>query len=75
MLAKFYEQQLMTGLIDFDLSIATSGKTTEELIRNATGDAAIQGKDLLLYGLDLDDLLQRYKRSQRFNLVDTNAGS
>ena len=33
----------------------------------------LEGKNLKIYGIDLDDVIQKYKRSQQFNLADVGA--
>ncbi len=33
----------------------------------------LEGRDLKIYGLDLDDVIDKFKRSQKFNLADVGA--
>ena len=34
---------------------------------------ALEGRDLRIYGIDLDDVIEKFKRSQKFNLADVGA--
>jgi hypothetical protein len=33
----------------------------------------LEGKELIIYGIDLDDVIEKFKRSQKFNLADVGA--
>ena len=37
------------------------------------GDIHLSGKNLIMYGVDSDELIEKFKRSQRFTLVDVGA--
>ena len=50
-----------------------SGDDLDALFRNLEGNVSISADSLTLYGVDLDKLLGKYHRSQRFNLSDISA--
>ena len=36
-------------------------------------DFTLEGRDLKIYGIDLDDVIEKFKKSQKFNLADVGA--
>jgi AsmA protein len=70
---KYYKKKLMEGLIDYSLDIATKGSTLAQAKENLSGEIEIRGDSLLLYGMDVDDILKKYRKSQNFNLTDVGA--
>ena len=50
-----------------------SGNEWDSLASKLNGDIHISGRDLTMYGIDTDELLEKFKRSQRFTLVDVGA--
>jgi AsmA protein len=55
------------------MDLSLEGREKAELLSRLNGEVNLYGQDLLLYGIDLDDLIKRFKRSQNFNLVDLGA--
>jgi len=69
----FLEDTLIVGKMDLDLAISFAGNNREEIEQSLNGKLLISGKDLTLYGLDLDKVIDRFKRSQKFTLADVGA--
>ena len=59
--------------MDFSTNLSMKGKTTDEMVRSADGEAALHAHDLTLEIGDIDKELSRYESSQSFNLVDVCA--
>jgi AsmA protein len=73
LLETFLEDTMLTGKMDFSMDITMSGNEWDSLVSKLNGDIHLAGNDLILYGVDTDDLLEKFKRSQRFTLVDVGA--
>ena len=76
-LAEFFEtlspRNVGDGPMDFSTNLAMKGKTTDEMVRSAGGDASLHAHDFTLKIGDIDKELSRYEFSQSFNLVDVCA--
>jgi len=64
---------ILTGNMDLDIDVTLSGNDQEALFSNLNGYINISGENLTLYGIDLDKVIEKYNRSQKFNLVDIGA--
>jgi len=73
MLKTFLEDTVVTGKMDFSMDITMSGNHWDSLVSNLNGEIHLAGKNLTMYGVDTDELLEKFKRSQRFTLVDVGA--
>jgi uncharacterized protein involved in outer membrane biogenesis len=73
-LAEFFKtlspRNVGDGPMDFSTSLSMKGKTTDEMVRSAGGEASLHAHDLTLEIGDIDKELSRYESSQSFNLVD-----
>lgn len=69
----FLEDTLITGKMDLDLAFTCAGSDKMEIEQTLNGRLLISGKDLTLYGLDLDKVIDRFKRSQHFTFADLGA--
>ena len=69
----FKEDTIARGKMDLDLSLRFKGSDLEEIKHSMDGRILLGGKNLTLYGLDLDKVIDRFKRSQSFNLADVGA--
>lgn len=72
-ISEYTKQNLMEGRVDVSLQLHGRGTGLDTLLPNLKGKLRIDGDSLMLNGLDLDDLLRKYKRSQNFNLADVSA--
>jgi hypothetical protein len=61
------------GQMDFTTNLSMKGKTTDEMVRSAGGEASLHAHGLTLEIGDIDKELSRYEFSQSFNLVDVCA--
>jgi AsmA protein len=70
---KISKKTFAGGLIDYSLDLKSHGKGLTTVRDNLAGTIEITSDSLRLYGVDIDDVLTKYKKSQRFNLTDVGA--
>lgn len=63
----------MEGLADLSADLTANGKTIGEVKRSLRGQASLSGENIVLNGLDIDDVTSSLLRSRRFNLVDVGS--
>jgi hypothetical protein len=73
MFTTFLEDTLVTGPLSLSMEVNFSGSESEKMLQNLKGQINLSGKDLTFYGMDVDILIEKFKRSQSFNLVDLGA--
>jgi hypothetical protein len=73
LLQTFREDTLMEGKMDMDLKLILEGNNWDEIEKNMEGTLILSGENLIFNGLDLDIVIERFKRSQRFTLADVGA--
>src|SRR5690606_10798890 len=57
--------------LSLDLSLRGTGRAA--LVRSAEGEIGLRGRDLVLEGIDLDQVISRFESSQRVKLLDFGA--
>ncbi|MBL3558149.1 MULTISPECIES: AsmA-like C-terminal region-containing protein [Marinobacter] len=65
--------QVAAGKIDLDLALNAKGSSWQELRQSASGRLDLSSGELSFDGFDLDDELEDYTDTQRFNLIDVGA--
>jgi len=73
MLTTFLEDTVITGPLSLSMNLNARGDNLTSLVNSLSGQINLSGEDLLLYGLDADQIIEKFKRSQNFNLVDLGA--
>ena len=73
MFSIYLEDTLVTGPLSLFMDISSSGIDWYNILNNMSGRINLSGKNLKFYGLDADKLIEKFKRSQSFNLVDLGA--
>lgn len=73
LLRNFREDPVIDGKMKLDLHLNLIGATKKELLQSLNGHLSLYGNDLRLQGVDIDKLIERFKRSQRFTFVDVGA--
>lgn len=69
-----YESEIsMTGDLNAALKFSGIGSSIEDISSNLNGSIDISSDSLIFYGIDLDNILEKYNRSQQFNLADLSA--
>lgn len=72
-LANLMADTLLTGKMDFDLDVVLLDSSKTNMLSGTNGYVRMRGKDMTIYGIDLDNFISKYQRSQKFNLVDLGA--
>ncbi len=65
--------QSAAGEVDFDLALNAEGSTWQALQKSTAGKFSLGGDELTIDGYDLDEELENYAETQRFNLIDVGA--
>jgi|GEM_PF-923758 len=68
-----YKKKFMSGDIDYVIDLHSSGSDFTEVKKNLAGSVQLTGDSIILYGADIDKMLKKYERSQKFNLTDLGA--
>jgi uncharacterized protein involved in outer membrane biogenesis len=66
-------ETIAAGPMDFSMDLSLQGKSAQQMKQSASGDVALQGKNLKLNGHNLDLEFSRFESSQNFNLLDVGA--
>jgi len=69
----YTSEKLIEGILNASVEFSGSGKNWGEVSTNLKGNVNISGDSLIFYGIDMDDLLDKYQSSQKFNLSDVTA--
>lgn len=72
-MAMLEPEQSTTGKIELELDLAAHGTGWQEVRESTAGSINLSSGGLVLDGYDLDDELDDYADTQRFNLVDVGA--
>ncbi len=72
-LESFKEKQALKGLVDFDLSLDFKGSDWLSIAATLNGEAQLKGSNLNLEGIDIDEIIKKFERTQHFTLVDIGA--
>jgi AsmA protein len=73
MLSAFNENQVINGPLEISFNISSAGSDWDTIVSNMDGTINLSGKNLVLNGFDADEIIDKFKRSQSFNLVDLGA--
>jgi AsmA protein len=71
--ASLTKEELLHGEMELTLDITARGAAPQELLRSISGKASMTGRTLTSTRFDLDNLLEEFIQSQRFDLVDLGA--
>lgn len=67
------KRNLLNGHVDYSVDLHSRGADWNGVVKNISGKIEITGNNLLLYGIDVDNVLTKYEKSQNFNLTDLGA--
>ncbi|MBK9098870.1 MAG: hypothetical protein IPM14_12260 [bacterium] len=73
LLESFNENPVIAGPLNLSLNLTSSGEEWENIVDNIQGTISLSGENLSLNGLDADEIIDKFKRSQNFNLIDLGA--
>jgi hypothetical protein len=66
-------EKIAEGALDFSATFTMRGTPKSGVMRTASGEASLQGNNLVLDIGDLDKEFSRYETTQSFNLIDVGA--
>jgi uncharacterized protein involved in outer membrane biogenesis len=69
----FGAKKVIGGKGDLYASLTMKGKGKHHLMSSMDGTFSLRGDNLVIYTMDLDQVLSSYETSQKFNLVDLGA--
>jgi AsmA protein len=72
-LENFGKEEFIKGKMDLTASLSAEGSDWEEMIGSLSGEVTLEGKDLIVPSMDLDDVVAKMETSQKFNLIDLGA--
>jgi uncharacterized protein involved in outer membrane biogenesis len=72
-LKKMKQRKFLDGKINYELDLFSSGNDWKTIINKINGPINLHSDSIIVYGIDLDDFLKKYKKSQNFNLTDLGA--
>ena len=72
-LASFYSEETFIGDVNLEVDLESFGNNMEEITSNMSGNIVLGGDSLTLIGLDLDKLINNFRRSQSFSPADLGA--
>jgi hypothetical protein len=70
---KYYHRKIMSGKVDYFISIHATGSSWAKAKLNMTGVIEITSDSIQIYGIDVDDVLKKFEKSQNFTLTDLGA--
>ncbi len=73
LLESFMENQSLKGLMDFDISLDFKGSDWLSIAPTLNGGVQLKGSNLILEGIDIDEFIKKFERSQNFTLLDLGA--
>jgi AsmA protein len=73
LLQKFFTDTVISGPMDINLDLLLTAGDQNVSMKGLNGFLNLYGHDLVIYGMDLDNLIKKYQKSQKFNLVDLGA--
>lgn len=63
----------LEGRADLTAELTARGRSPVEAKRTLSGQASLDGENIAVHGIDIDDLIMSLLRSRRFSLVDVGA--
>ncbi len=67
------EVQYFSGTVQASLEAQGVGEDLSAITKTTRGQISIRGEHLSIHGWDVDQLIEDYNRSQKFNLIDLGA--
>jgi len=72
-MSTFYNQQILSGYVNLQLNLDFVGEDKQSIISHMNGQINVNGENLTLHGMDMDEFINNFRRSQQFNLMDLGA--
>jgi AsmA protein len=73
MLRRLSQEEILKGKIDLAIDLSMEGTSSADIKRTLNGDVSVKGESLIFHGLDIDDVISKFERSQQFDLLDVGS--
>lgn len=73
LISRFHKGKFLEGTMGYSVDFETQGATWSSAREHLNGSFEVRSDSLRLYGIDIDDILGKFQKSQRFNLTDLGA--
>jgi hypothetical protein len=73
MLRRLSQEEVLKGKIDLVIDLSMKGKTSVDMKKTLNGNISVKGENLIFHGLDIDDVISKFERSQQINLLDVGS--
>lgn len=73
MLQRLSQEEVLKGKIDLAINLSMKGSSSADIKRTLNGDVSVTGEGLIFYGLDIDDVISKFERSQQIDLLDVGS--
>jgi hypothetical protein len=73
LVSRFHKGKFLEGPIDYTIDLSTRGGNWSSAVQNLDGTLEVRSDSMRIYGIDIDDILQKFQKSQRINLTDIGA--
>ena len=73
MLRRLSQEEVLKGKIDLAIDLSMKGTSSTDIKRTLNGDVSVKGESLIFHGLDIDDVISKFEKSQQFDLLDVGS--
>ncbi len=73
LVSRFHQGKFLEGPVDYTMDFSTRGKDWSSARNNLQGFFEVKSDSLWVYGIDIDDILRKFQKSQKINLTDVGA--
>lgn len=73
LVSRFHKGKFLEGPIDYSIDLTTRGMTWSSARSNLEGFFEVRSDSIRVYGIDIDDILRKFQKSQKINLTDIGA--
>jgi AsmA protein len=73
MLRRLSQEGILKGELDLAIDLSAGGKSSTEIKRTLNGNVSVKGQDIIFRGLDIDDVISKFEKTQHFDLLDVGS--
>ncbi|MDO8739863.1 AsmA family protein [Candidatus Deferrimicrobium sp.] len=67
------EKKYLSGPMTVTPDLSFRGKSVDEMMRTISGTVSLRGDGLTFHGMEIDEILSKAEKAQKFNLADVGA--
>jgi AsmA protein len=72
-LANILSDTILTGKMNLDIDVTLTESEHGNVFSSMNGSINLNGTDMTLHGVDIDKVIEKYNKSQKFDLLDVGA--